>query len=108
MSDDTLRGCGKQKLSHRVTQQIPIRVAEGAHFQCTLEATNNPFVALICSTQWLGMVAMIRDAHLQRSLLVGVFQHAYVFWCNKGKNKGKPFYWILPNATWGVGDGYEL
>ena len=33
---------------------------------------------------------------------------AYLFWCNKGKHKVKPFCWTLPKATWGAGDGYEL
>ena len=99
LANQTLRGWGKQSLGHRVNQQIPIRVAEAAHFQCLVETTYNPFVPLICATQWLGMVAMVRDAHMQLSVLVRVFRHAYLCWCNKGKNKGKPFHWILPNAT---------
>ena len=79
LADETLRGCGKQSLGHGVNQLIPIRAAEAAHLQCLLETTNNPFAALICATQWLGVVAMVRDAHMQRSVLVRVFRHAYLF-----------------------------
>ena len=90
LADKTLRGWDKRSLGHRVNQQILIGVVGAAYFQCFLATTNNPFVALVCAAQWLGMVAMIRDAHMQPSALVRVFRHAYLFWCNKGKNKDKP------------------
>ena len=107
MRDETVKGWSRLKRNHQPTQQIPIDVAVVAHFQCILETTTSLCVASICANQWISMTGMIREAHIQRSHLVRETKHAYVFICVDGKNKGKPFPWVLPKETWGKGDGYK-
>ena len=107
MSDETLRGWRKFRKTQKTTQQIPIDVAVVAHFQNRLEACNSFFAASICANQWISMAGMILEAHIQRSYLIRETNHAYVFLCVEGKNKGKPFPWVLPKETLGEDDGYQ-
>ena len=81
---------------HKVRQQIPIEVPIIAHLAYIAKTTENPFVLSVCATMWITMVGMIRDAHTQRSELVEEVDHAYIFYCEEGKDKGKPFHWLLP------------
>ena len=53
------------------------------------------------------MAGVIREAHIQRSHLIRETDHAYVFFSVEGKNKGKPFPWVLPKETWGKDNGYD-
>ena len=45
------------------------------------------------------MVGVIRDAQVQRSRLVKETEHAYIFYCTKGKDEGRPFHWVIPKTT---------
>ena len=60
--------------------------------RCTLKGD----VVMICATVWITLVGVIRDAHSQRSRFVKQTDHAYIFHCVEGKDKRKPFDWVLP------------
>ena len=42
---------------------------------------------------------MCRDAHLQRSSLVKRCKSSWIFHCFQGKDKSKPFDWVIPDRT---------
>ena len=48
---------------------------------------------------WFAFLGMIRDAHIQRSFLVKKCDHAWLFHCVKGKDRSKPFDWVIPAQT---------
>ena len=79
LEEPILRGWSARLITRQPTQQIPIEVAEAAHFQYWLEHSNNPYAILTCTTQWITMVGVIRDAHIQRSRLIRETEHAYFF-----------------------------
>ena len=103
MQDETVKGWSRLNRNHQPTQQIPIDVAVAAHFQYILETTTSLFVASICANQWISKAGMIREAHTQRSHLVRETKHAYVFFCVEGKNKDKPFPWVLGPSEGNLG-----
>ena len=47
------------------------------------------------------MAGMTREAHIQKPTML-----AFLF-CVEGKNKGKPFPWILPKETLGKDNDYK-
>ena len=83
----------------RPNQQPPISVAEAIHFEYIALTSNNPYLVLVAATAWLALIGLIRDQHIQRSELVRVCEDAYLFSCIKGKDRGKPFHWVIPKRT---------
>ena len=83
----------------RPNQQPPIAVAEAIHFEYIALTSKNPCLVLVAATAWLSLVGLIRDQHIQRSELVQTCANAYLFFCYKGKDRGKPFHWVIPKRT---------
>ena len=84
---------------HIVQPKIPSEVAQLAHFEHHAKTTNNPFVLVVCCTVWFAFSGMCRDAHIQRSYLLKKCKHCWIFHCIAGKDRYKPFNWVLPDMT---------
>ena len=85
--------------AHTVQPQIPIEVAELVHFDYHAKFNPSPFARITCATQWFSFLGTCRDAHIQRSFLVKKCDHAWLFYCIKGKDRSKPFHWTIPATT---------
>ena len=96
LKSDQVRDYDKVSLSHVPVQEIPVEVAEVAHYSYIAKTSDNPFMLLACATFFFELVGLVRERHIQRSQLVKELDHAYLFWCNEGKDEGRPFYWIWP------------
>ena len=71
-----------------------------SHTSTTMQkATNNPLVLVVCCTVWFAFSGMCRDAHIQRSYLLKKCTHCWIFHCIAGKDRSKPFNWVLPEMT---------
>ena len=85
--------------SHTVQPQIPIEVAELVHVDDHAKYNTSPFVHAICATQWLSLLGTCRDAQVQRSFLLKICDNAWLFHCVQGRDKSKPFNWVIPAMT---------
>ena len=94
-----ITGWSAKLRSHTVQPQIPIEVAELVHFDYHAKYNPSPFVRAICATQWFSFLGTCRDAHIQRSFLLKKCDNAWLFHCITGKDKSKPFNWVVPATT---------
>ena len=84
---------------HVVQARIPFEVAQLAHFDYHAKFNRNPFVLVVCCAVWFSFLGMCRDAHIQRSKLTKHCKHAWMFHCIAGKDRSKPFDWVIPEAN---------
>ena len=98
-AESGVNGWNTRLRDHIVQPKIPFEVAQLVHFDRLAHETDNPFILAICASVWFAFLGMCRDAHIQRSFLVKSCDHAWIFHCVKGKDKGKPYDWVLPHRT---------
>ena len=93
-------GWNLQKLrQHTVQPKIPFEVAQLVHFDYVARTTSSPFILIGCASAWFAFSGMCRDAHIQRSFLLKECSHGWLFHCIRGKDRSKPYDWVLPSRT---------
>ena len=94
-----VNGWTRRLLAHVVQPRIPFEVAQLVHFDYHAKNTRSVFVLATCASVWFPFLGMCRDTHIQRSYLIKKCDHAWIFHCIAGKDKSKPFEWVIPENT---------
>ena len=72
LKSDQVRDYDKVSVSHVPVQEIPVEVAEVAHYSYIAKTSDNPFMLLACATFFFELVGLVRERHIQRSQLAKV------------------------------------
>ena len=99
LDENSITGWTHRLRSHTVKPKIPLEVAQLIHFDYHAKYSTNPFVLATCASVWFSFLGMARDAHIQRSFGVKECENAWIFYCIKGKDRSKPYHWVVPATT---------